>query len=234
MLRVDNVDLSYDQPPVHAVKGVSFTVQTGQILALLGESGSGKSSLLRAVAGLEAATGRVTLNGRDLAGVPVHLRNIGMVFQDGQLFPHRSVESNIAYGLEVAKVAKAERKERVATLLELVGLPGYGNRPISTLSGGQAQRVALARSLAPRPDLILLDEPLSALDRILRTRLSTQLRQILAGVGATAIYVTHDREEALNVADRIGVMDAGRLIQLGTAEELRAHPVSDTVRRLIS
>ncbi|WP_276787065.1 ABC transporter ATP-binding protein [Trueperella bernardiae] len=234
MLRLVNLDLSYDQPPVHAVNGVSLTLQTGQILALLGESGSGKSSLLRAVAGLEPATGEVSLGGRDLAGVPVHLRNIGMVFQDGQLFPHRSVEGNIAYGLEVQKVAKAERHERVAELLELVGLPDYGGRPISTLSGGQAQRVALARSLAPRPDLILLDEPLSALDRILRTRLSTQLREILSAVGATAIYVTHDRDEAFNVADLIGVMEDGRLIQLGTADELSESPASDTVRRLIS
>ena len=157
-----------------------------------------------------------------------------MAFQDGQLFPHRSVEGNIAYGLEVQKVAKAERHERVAELLELVGLPDYGGRPISTLSGGQAQRVALARSLAPRPDLILLDEPLSALDRILRTRLSTQLREILSAVGATAIYVTHDRDEAFNVADLIGVMEDGRLIQLGTADELSESPASDTVRRLIS
>ncbi|AZR02745.1 ABC transporter ATP-binding protein [Trueperella pyogenes] len=234
MLTLENIDLSYAEPPVHAVADVSFEVPTGTIVALLGESGSGKSSLLRAVAGLEPASGRVILSGRDVTGVPVHERNIGMVFQSGQLFPHRSVARNIAYGLEVRKLPKAERSARVAELLELVGLPGYENRPITTLSGGQAQRVALARTLAPRPELILLDEPLSALDRILRTRLSAQLRDILKAVAATAIYVTHDREEALNVANLIGVMHDGRLIQLGTAEQLLANPASETVQRLLA
>ncbi|WP_406710754.1 ABC transporter ATP-binding protein [Trueperella pyogenes] len=234
MLTLENIDLSYAESPVHAVADVSFEIPTGTIVALLGESGSGKSSLLRAVAGLEPASGRVILSGRDVTGVPVHERNIGMVFQSGQLFPHRSVARNIAYGLEVRKLPKAERSARVAELLELVGLPGYENRPITTLSGGQAQRVALARTLAPRPELILLDEPLSALDRILRTRLSAQLRDILRAVAATAIYVTHDREEALNVADLIGVMHDGRLIQLGTAEQLLANPASETVQRLLA
>ncbi|QOR45838.1 ABC transporter ATP-binding protein [Trueperella pecoris] len=234
MLTLENIDLSYAEPPVHAVDHVSLDVPTGTIVALLGESGSGKSSLLRTVAGLETASGRVILNGRDVSSVPVHERNIGMVFQSGQLFPHRSVARNIAYGLEVRKLPKPERSARVAELLELVGLPGYENRSIVTLSGGQAQRVALARTLAPRPELVLLDEPLSALDRILRTRLSAQLRTILKAVDATAIYVTHDREEALNVADLIGVMHDGRLIQLGTAEQLLANPVSETVRRLLS
>ncbi|MEW6872527.1 ABC transporter ATP-binding protein [Trueperella pyogenes] len=234
MLTLENIDLSYAEPLVHAVADVSFEVPTGTIVALLGESGSGKSSLLRAVAGLERATGRVVLDGRDVSDVPVHERGIGMVFQSGQLFPHRSVARNIAYGLEVQKTPKAERAARVAELLELVGLPGYENRPISTLSGGQAQRVALARTLAPNPQLVLLDEPLSALDRILRTRLSSDLRQILTAVGATAIYVTHDSDEALNIADLIGVMHDGRLIQLGTAAELQANPASETVRRLLS
>lgn len=234
MLQLENVDLRYAEPPVHAVDSVSFTVPSGTILALLGESGSGKSSLLRAVAGLERATGTVILHGRDVTGVPVHKRNIGMVFQDGQLFPHRSVARNISYGLEVLKLGRAERATRVAELLELVDLPGYEDRPISTLSGGQAQRVALARTLAPRPELVLLDEPLSALDRILRTRLSAQLRTILRVVDATAIYVTHDREEAFAVADLVGVMDRGRLIQVGTAAELAANPASDTVCRLLA
>ncbi|QOQ39548.1 ABC transporter ATP-binding protein [Trueperella pecoris] len=234
MLTLENIDLSYAEPPVHAVDHVSLDVPTGTIVALLGESGSGKSSLLRTVAGLETASGRVILNGRDVSSVPVHERNIGMVFQSGQLFPHRSVARNIAYGLEVRKLPKPERSARVAELLELVGLPGYENRPIVTLSGGQAQRVALARTLAPRPELVLLDEPLSALDRILRTRLSAQLRTILKAVDATAIYVTHDREEALNVADLIGVMHDGRLIQLGTAEQLLANPASETVNRLLA
>jgi len=211
-----------------------MTVPTGEIVAILGESGSGKSSLLRAVAGLEAATGSVLLDGKDVARVPVHQRNIGMVFQDGMLFPHRNVARNIEYGLEILGMAKQARAERVTELLSLIGLDGYGNRPISTLSGGQAQRVALARTLAPRPEVVLLDEPLSALDRILRTRLSTDLRDILTAVGATALYVTHDRDEAVTVADRIAVMDGGELVQIGPAETLIAQPVSDTVRRLLT
>lgn len=233
MLHIENFNLSYEYPPVHAVKDVTMTVPTGEIVAILGESGSGKSSLLRAVAGLEAATGSVLLDGKDVAGVPVHQRNIGMVFQDGQLFPHRNVARNIEYGLEIQGMAKQARAERVAELLSLIGLDGYGDRPISTLSGGQAQRVALARTLAPGPEVVLLDEPLSALDRILRTRLSTDLRDILTAVGATALYVTHDRDEAVTVADRIAVMDGGELVQIGPAEKLIAQPVSDTVRRLL-
>lgn len=233
MLHIENLNLSYEHPPVHAVKDVTMTVPTGEIVAILGESGSGKSSLLRAVAGLEAATGSVLLDGKDVARVPVHQRNIGMVFQDGMLFPHRNVARNIEYGLEILGMAKQARAERVTELLSLIGLDGYGNRPISTLSGGQAQRVALARTLAPRPEVVLLDEPLSALDRILRTRLSTDLRDILTAVGATALYVTHDRDEAVTVADRIAVMDGGELVQIGPAQHLIAHPVSDTVRRLL-
>lgn len=234
MLHIENLNLVYDHPPVNAVKDVSMTMPTGEIVAILGESGSGKSSLLRAVAGLEPSTGSVLIDGKDVANVPVHQRNIGMVFQDAQLFPHRNVARNIAYGLEIQGLPKDARSERVAEMLDLIGLAGYENRPISTLSGGQAQRVALARTLAPRPELVLLDEPLSALDRILRTRLSQDLREILTAVDATALYVTHDREEAFTVADRIAVMDGGALVQIGDAGELTSNPASDVVLRLLT
>ncbi|VEI13538.1 ABC transporter ATP-binding protein [Trueperella bialowiezensis] len=256
MLELKNVTVTYDEPPVRAVNDLSMRVDTGEIVALLGESGSGKSSLLRAVAGLEPADGEVFINGTNVAGVPVHRRGVGMVFQDGQLFPHRNVARNISYGLEIPghaktggddagstgsgrgvrgrRLPKSERAARVAELLDLVGLAGYENRPITTLSGGQAQRVALARTLAPQPEVVLLDEPLSALDRILRTRLSSDLRRILTSVKATALYVTHDREEALAIADRVAIMDGGRLVQIGTAEQLLREPASDVVVRLLT
>jgi len=195
-----------------AVDGVSLHVPPGQVLALLGPSGCGKSSLLRAVAGLEPlAAGRVTWDGADLAGVPVHRRGFGLMFQDGQLFAHRTVAGNIEYGLQAEGVGRLERAARVAELLDLVGLEGYGRRSVATLSGGERQRVALARSLAPRPRVLLLDEPLSALDRELRDRLALDLARILHGTGTTALFVTHDRTEAQVVADRVATMAEGRI-----------------------
>lgn len=218
--------------PVTAVDGVSLSVSDGEVLALLGPSGCGKSSLLRAVAGLEpVAGGTVRWEGQDVVGVPVHRRGFGMVFQDGQLFPFRDVAGNVAYGL--TGLPSAERQARVAEVLELVGLPGYGPRAVTTLSGGQAQRVALARSLAPRPRLLLLDEPLSALDRALRESLSRDLARILRTQGMSALYVTHDHAEAETVADRVGVMVAGRLLAVGTMEELRQRPGSEDVARFL-
>ncbi|WP_448073720.1 ABC transporter ATP-binding protein [Georgenia yuyongxinii] len=213
-----------------AVDGVDLDVRTGEVVALLGPSGSGKSSLLRAVAGLEpVAAGSVRWAGRDLTGVPVHLRGFGLMFQDGQLFPHRTVAGNVAYGLTMARVPRARRTRRVAELLDLVGLAGYGPRPVSTLSGGQAQRVALARALAPQPALLLLDEPLSALDRGLREHLTGELHDILRATGTTALYVTHDHDEAFTVADRVAVLDAGRLAQVDTPDRLWRAPVSRAV-----
>lgn len=195
-----------------AVHGACLQVPEGEIVALLGASGSGKSTLLRAIAGLEQVTaGNIYLYGKDLAHVPVHKRNIGMVFQDGQLFPHRNVARNISYGLEMHRMPRAQIKARVAELLQLVDLADYGERQISTLSGGQKQRVALARSLAPSPQLLLLDEPLSALDRNLRETLAVQLREIIKRTGITAIFVTHDHDEADVMADRVIVMEKGYL-----------------------
>ena len=233
-LELRGVDVAYDNGFV-AVRGVSLAAAEGEIIALLGASGSGKSTLLRAIAGLErVAAGELRMRGARVERVPTHLRGCGMVFQDGQLFPHRSVARNIAYGLETSRVPRAQRRERVVEMLELVGLAGYGDRAITELSGGQQQRVALARAIAPRPRLLLLDEPLSALDRALRERLAGELRTILRSAATTAIHVTHDQEEAFTVADRIAVLHDGRLEQIGTADELLAAPATDAVADLLA
>ncbi len=209
-----------------AVDGVGLDVGTGEVVALLGPSGCGKSSLLRAVAGLEpVAAGEVTWDGESVVTVPVHRRGFGLLFQDGQLFAHRDVAGNVGYGLRGDPGAA----ERVAGLLELVGLPGQQRRDPATLSGGERQRVALARALAPRPRLLLLDEPLSALDRALRERLATDLRAALLATGTTAVLVTHDQDEAFAVADRVAVMDAGRLLQVAPPAELWRAPASREV-----
>ena len=217
---------------LRAVDGVDLEVAAGEVVALLGASGSGKSSLLRAVAGLEdVAAGEVAWDGRSMVCVPVHKRGFGLMFQDGQLFEHRDVGSNIAYGL--TGLPRVQRSERVREMLELVGLPGFERRRVTTLSGGQAQRVALARALAPAPRLLLLDEPLSALDRALREQLATDVRAILRQGGTTALYVTHDQDEAMTVADRVGVMEAGRLLRLDTPQRLWADPGSSKVARFL-
>lgn len=220
--------------PTTAVDAVDLDVAVGEVVALLGPSGSGKSSLLRAVAGLEpVAGGQVLFGAADVTATPVHRRAFGMVFQDGQLFAHRDVAGNVAYGLQTAGMPRAVQHERVAELLELVGLAGFGSRPVTTLSGGQAQRVALARALAPRPRLLLLDEPLSALDRGLREHLAGELARILRQAGTTALYVTHDHDEAFTVADRVAVLVDGRVAQLDTPEGLWRHPVDATVARFL-
>ncbi|PJI86688.1 ABC transporter ATP-binding protein [Luteimicrobium subarcticum] len=244
-LEVQDLVVRYDtgsRQAVQAVDGVTLDVARGETLALLGPSGCGKSSLLRAVAGLEpVASGRVAWGGDDLDGVPVHRRGFGLMFQDGQLFPHRTVAGNVAYGLRSrggsggdgpaggGRVSRAERDGRVAELLELVGLAGYGDRAVATLSGGERQRVALARALAPRPRLLLLDEPLSALDRGLRERLAADVRAVLHATGTTAVFVTHDQDEAFTVADRVAVMGGGRLLRVATPEALWREPGSREV-----
>ncbi|MBD5785974.1 ABC transporter ATP-binding protein [Cellulosimicrobium terreum] len=219
-------------PGTTAVAGVSLDVAPGEVLALLGPSGCGKSSLLRAVAGLEpVAAGTVAFGGDDLAGVPVHRRGFGLMFQEGQLFPHRDVAGNVAYG--ISGLPRGERDERVRELLDVVGLAGYEPRAVATLSGGERQRVALARSLAPRPRLLLLDEPLSALDRGLRERLALDLRAALRATGTTAVFVTHDHDEAFTVADRVAVMDGGELLQVAAPEELWRAPASRRVAQFL-
>jgi len=209
--------------PVTAVDRVSLTVAPGEIVALLGASGSGKSSLLRAVTGLEPLqAGTVSWDGREVTGVPVHSRGFVMMFQDGQLFPHLGVAGNVGYALN--HLDRTTRDRRVEELLDLVGLAGYGPRPVTALSGGQAQRVALARSLAPQPRLLLLDEPLSSLDRALRERLVGVVEATLRATGTPGLYVTHDQDEAFAIADRIAVLSAGRLLQLDDPATLWRHP----------
>jgi thiamine transport system ATP-binding protein len=192
-----------------AVDDVSLRVATGEVYALLGASGSGKSTLLRAIAGLEPCTGDILWDGESVVRVPPHRRGFGLMFQDGQLFPHLDVAGNVGYGLRVSGRAEADR---VGELLELVGLAGFETRRVTELSGGEQQRVALARSLAASPRLLLLDEPLSSLDRELRERLAGELHDILRAAGTTAILVTHDHDEARVIADRIGVLEHGRLV----------------------
>jgi thiamine transport system ATP-binding protein len=212
------------------VDHVSLELPRGDVLAVLGPSGCGKSTLLRAVAGLESLeTGSVFYDGQDLARVPTHRRGFALMFQDGQLFPHQSVGANVGYALRVRHRSRAEVAARVEELLELVGLPGHADRAPATLSGGERQRVALARALAVEPRLLLLDEPLSALDRSLRERLAGDLRSILVSAGTTALLVTHDQEEAFAVADRMAVMRAGRVVQAGTLDEVWRSPVDGEV-----
>ncbi len=221
-LTLTDVSVSYDAVP--AVRDASLELPDGQVLAVLGPSGCGKSTLLRAVAGLEPlAGGTVAWDGADLARVPTHKRGFALMFQDGQLFNHLTVAHNIGYALRLRRASGIEA--RVGELLALVGLDGYADRLPATLSGGERQRVALARCLAVRPRLLLLDEPLSALDTGLRHRLATDLRAILTHEGITALMVTHDHEEAFTVADRLAVMRAGEIVQQGAIDDVWRAPV---------
>jgi thiamine transport system ATP-binding protein len=202
VLDVRDVSIRFDGIPVLA--GVSLHVDDGDVVALLGPSGSGKSTLLRVVAGLlTPESGTVVLDGVDVTRTPTHRRSVGMVFQDEQLFPHLTVADNVGFGLKMAGVSPPERRHRVAEMLELVGLAGFGDRRVEHLSGGEAKRIALARSLAPEPRVLLLDEPLTGLDRELHDRLAVEVAAILRAAATTAVWVTHDREEAASVADRV-------------------------------
>ncbi|MGZ5405207.1 MAG: ABC transporter ATP-binding protein [Nocardioides sp.] len=222
MLSLQEVTVAFDGAP--AVQDASLELPDGSVLAVLGPSGCGKSTLLRAIAGLEPVhRGRIAWDGTDLAGTPTHRRGFALMFQDGQLFDHLSVSRNVGYALRLRRVPDLDR--RVEDLLELVGLPSYGERLPGTLSGGERQRVALARSLAVEPRLLLLDEPLSALDAGLRERLAGDLRQILRAAGTTALLVTHDHDEAFAIADRLAVMRAGRIVQQGEIADVWRAPV---------
>lgn len=219
---------------VRAVSGVSFDVAPGEVMALLGPSGCGKSTVLAVIAGLEQAdAGGISWDGKSLREVPPHERGFGLMFQDYALFPHMNVFGNIAYGLRMRGWPEDRLRKRVGEMLELVGLPGFDKRDVNTLSGGEQQRVALARSLAPEPRLLMLDEPLGSLDRNLRERLVSDLRQILKRMHQTAIYVTHDQEEAFALADRVAVMNAGRLEQLDAPQMIYARPASPFVARFL-
>jgi thiamine transport system ATP-binding protein len=217
-----------------ALDGISLSVGRGEILGVLGPSGSGKSTLLRVTAGLESATsGRVLAEGEDLAGTPPHRRGLGLMFQDYCLFPHLDVNRNIEFGLRMARWSREGRKARVEEMLHLVHMQGYGRRDVLSLSGGEQQRVALARSLAPGPRALMLDEPLGALDSTLKTRLLSDLSQILREVGVTVLYVTHDHEEAMTISARVAVLRAGVLQQVATPAQLVACPTSAFVAEFL-
>jgi thiamine transport system ATP-binding protein len=234
VLEVRSATVAFEGASAPAVDHVDLDLPTGHVLAVLGPSGSGKSTLLRAVAGLEPlTTGSVRYDGRDLARVPTHRRGFALMFQDGQLFPHQSVAGNVGYALRLRHAPSAVVTRRVEELLALVGLPGFGDRSITGLSGGERQRVALARALAVEPRLLLLDEPLSALDRGMRERLARDLRDILVAAGTTALLVTHDQEEAFAVADRMALMRAGRVVQSGTVEEVWRAPADAEAARFL-
>jgi spermidine/putrescine ABC transporter ATP-binding subunit len=228
------VNLVKDFGTVRAVDRVSLDVQPGEFLALLGPSGSGKTTILMSIAGFERPTeGEIYVGERRIDNVPPHRRNVGMVFQRYALFPHLTVADNVAFPLQMRGVRKADRARQVSEALRLVQLDGYGERKPSQLSGGQQQRVALARALVYRPPVLLMDEPLGALDRKLREQLQIELRAVQRQVGATVIYVTHDQGEALSMADRIGVVHEGRIQQLGTPRDLYDGPANAFVANFI-
>ena len=208
-----------------AVAGIDLTVGRGEFLTLLGPSGCGKTTTLRMIGGFELpSAGEIRIGGQSMTNLPPHKRPVNTVFQSYALFPHLTVGQNIAYGLEMSGVPKPERTKRVGEALDLVRLPHVENRKPSELSGGQQQRVALARALVNRPQVLLLDEPLGALDLKLRKAMQLELKQLNHEVGATFIYVTHDQEEALTMSDRIAVMSEGRILQLGSPEDIYEHP----------
>lgn len=220
MLRVDNVTVRYGDRD--ALYKVDLRALPGNVTAVLGPSGSGKTTLLRVIAGLEVPdAGTVSWEGRDLAGVPTHQRNFGLMFQDFALFPHLDVGDNVAFGL---RMRGHDSTQRVGEMLELVGLAGFEDRPVHTLSGGEQQRVALARTLAPQPELVMLDEPLGSLDRSLREELVGDMRGIFVEVGVAVLYVTHDQDEAFGIADHIVVMNSGTVADSGPPDALWSRP----------
>jgi ABC-type Fe3+/spermidine/putrescine transport system ATPase subunit len=228
ILRLDAIEKRFGETT--AVTNLSLEVAPGELLTLLGPSGCGKTTTLRMIAGFETPTaGRILLDGRDITKLPPQKRGFGMVFQNYALFPHLDVFENVAFGLKGQGTPRAEIVRRVQEALALVDLAGYGKRKVQQLSGGQQQRVALARALAPEPRILLLDEPLSNLDASLRERTRAELRTLLERLGITAIFVTHDQEEAFDLSDRIAIMEGGRLQQLGTPEALYRQPANPFV-----
>ena len=231
MLDVQEIDVVLDNAQI--LSDASLEVRDGEIVGVLGPSGSGKSTLLRAIAGLvDIDSGDIEWDGESVVQIPTHRRNFGLMFQGFALFPHLNVEENVAFGLEMTGHERIS--EEVAEALEWVGLPGFQKRQIDGLSGGEKQRVALARTLAPRPELVMLDEPLGSLDRNLRERLVEDTREILEERGVTAVVVTHDREEAVAMADRLAIMRHGTIVQTGRLEEILDQPADQWVEEFIS
>lgn len=223
MLKIENLAYAYDNTAV--LKDIDLQVKEGEIICLLGPSGCGKTTLLRVIAGLETDySGFVEYDGKALGNIPIHKRGFGLMFQDFALFPHMTVAENVAFGLKMQGISTKERQKKVGDALALVNLSDYHQRDISQLSGGEKQRVALARSIAPQPSLLMLDEPLGSLDAGLRERLVVDLREIIKRVGLTAIYVTHDQQEAFAIADRIALMNSGRIEQIGTPQDIYKQP----------
>lgn len=232
MLDVEGVSVAFDG--AKALEGVSLQLAPGSVTAVLGPSGSGKSTLLRVIAGLQRPdSGRIRWDGRDVTDEAPHLRGFGLMFQDYALFPHRTVARNVGFGLKMRGDTSAQIAARVEETLGWVGLAGFGDRAIATLSGGEQQRVALARTLAPEPKLLMLDEPVGSLDRELRTRLVGELRAMLADESITALYVTHDQEEALALADHLVIMRDGRVIQQGAPAAVWRRPADQWVARFL-
>lgn len=231
-LQIDGVAKRYGDRTV--LQDISLDLAEGEFLSLLGPSGCGKTTLLRIIAGFEQADrGRVIVGGRDIAVLPANQRNMGMVFQAYSLFPNMTAADNVRFGLQVRKIAPAEQARRVADMLALVGLDAHADKYPHQLSGGQQQRVALARALAIQPALLLLDEPLSALDAKVRVQLREEIRRIQRDTGITTVFVTHDQEEALSISDRVAVMHEGRLVQIGAPTAIYQEPAHDFVARFI-
>jgi len=231
-LRIDHLSVTYGT--TQAIYDLALGVENGERFAIMGSSGSGKSSLLRSIAGLiPIDSGSITIDGSDMTATPAHRRPVGLMFQDYALFPHMTVAENIGYGLRMEGMPSKARDIRSRELLSLVGLDGFAGRKPSTLSGGEQQRVALARTLAPEPSMVLLDEPLGSLDISLRESLLAETREILDSVKATSMYVTHDRGEAFSFCDRMAIMHQGRLLRVGTPDEIWREPRSEFVARAI-
>lgn len=232
LLNINNIQKRFGDTT--ALDGISFDIDPGEIVAILGPSGCGKSTLLSIIAGLlKPDNGKITWKNSDLGPIPPHKRDFGLMFQDYALFPHMNVGENIGFGLKMKDFDRDTITTRVQEVLELVGLPGYFNRDIQTLSGGEQQRVALARSLAPEPSLLMLDEPLGSLDRALRERLLIELHEILDNLNQTTIYVSHDQEETFSIADRIIIMNKGKIAQVGDPQEIYNNPSSLFVARFL-
>lgn len=232
MLKARELTLDYGE--VRALDGIDLEVATGDVVSVLGPSGSGKSSLLRVIAGLEPdASGTISWSGKDLSAVPTHRRRFGLMFQDHMLFPHRDVVANVEFGLRMNGASRSVAAERARQALGLVGLAGYGQRRTHELSGGEQQRVALARAIAPEPRLLLLDEPFGSLDRALRDRLAVELRELFTELGITAVFVTHDHDEAFAIADQVLILRAGRAEQLGSPVDVWRAPATEFTARFL-